>query len=95
MILASVEKHSGEDNPWEEQPLEHQISGRIGVSAAALQGKGPHKRNVYFTETGIRRAMQDMQHTSYECTHLYASLSIYIYICIVFVLLLLVLVLLI
>ena len=52
-IPMSVKKHSsGEEDLWEEQLPEHQIGGRIAVSAAGLQGKGSHKRSG-FSDTGI------------------------------------------
>ena len=31
---------SGEEDPWENEPSEHQIRGWIADSAAGLQGKG-------------------------------------------------------
>ena len=53
-IPVSVNKHSsGEEDPRENQLAKHQIRGWRAVSAAGLQGKGCHKRSVYFTGTGV------------------------------------------
>ena len=55
MIPVSVKRNSsGEESLWQEQLFGHQIRGRIGVSAAGLQGRGLNKRNVFFTDTGIK-----------------------------------------
>ena len=43
---------SGGEDPWEEQLSQHQIRGRMGVSAAALQGEGLNKR-IVFSQTPV------------------------------------------
>ena len=44
---------SGEEDPRENQLEQLRIGGWRGVSAAALQGDGSCKRNVFVTDTGI------------------------------------------
>ena len=54
-IPVSVTKSTPpEKKTWEEWLSEHQIRGRITVSAAGLQGKDSHRRSVCFTDTGLR-----------------------------------------
>ena len=48
-------KHSPGEDHWEDKPNKHKIRGWIGVYAAALQGEGSPKRNVFwFTDTRMR-----------------------------------------
>ena len=55
----SEQKHSsGEENPVEDRLSEHRIGGWRAVSAAGLHGRGSHKRNVFFTDTGIKSKEQ-------------------------------------
>ena len=45
VIPVSVEKHSsGEEDTWEHEPSERQITGWRAASAAGLQGKGWRKK---------------------------------------------------
>ena len=41
---------------WENKISECQIRGWKAVSAAGLHGQGLHKRNVHFSDTGMRVA---------------------------------------
>ena len=41
------------NNPQEYELENHQIRGRIGVSAAGSQSEGSHKRNAFFTDSGM------------------------------------------
>ena len=54
VIPVSVKRNhsSREETTLEYSLSEHQIRGRIGVSAAGLQGKVLNKRSVYVTDTG-------------------------------------------
>ena len=37
---------------WKDRLSEHQIRGWIAIYAEDLQGKGSHRRSVFFTDTG-------------------------------------------
>ena len=52
--MSMTKQSSREKDTWEDGLSEHQFRGWRVVSAAGMQGKGPRKRTVCFTDTGMK-----------------------------------------